>query len=133
MKRDTCWEYSAYERKDGYMMWKTLVSGKRKLAHRVVYEKLIGEIPRGFVLDHLCRNRKCVNPSHLEPVSPRENILRGVGSAAKNHAKTTCKRGHSFTKENTYLRNGSRSCKECKRNWDKQHPRKQLKGKRFYV
>jgi hypothetical protein len=85
------------------------------LAHRVSYERYVGPIPEGAHLDHLCRNRACVNPEHLEPVSVQTNILRGVSPSAVNAAKTECLRGHPFDDENTYVcPAGKRRCRACK-------------------
>ncbi len=97
----------------------------RKLAHRVSYETFVGPIPKGLVIDHLCRETRCVNPHHLQPVSNKENILRGSGHCSVNSKKTHCKRGHEFTPENTrlykqYRDNNRRECIECK----KMHNRK---------
>lgn len=91
-------------------------TGRPLRAHRVVYEMLIGPIPAGLVIDHLCRVPLCVNPAHLEPVTDRINALRGIGIAAVNAAKTHCIHGHEFTPENTRFRsNGSRNCRACDR------------------
>lgn len=80
------------------------------LAHRFVYEELVGPIPDGLHLDHLCRVRPCVNPEHLEPVTVLENNLR---SAHCN--KTHCKHGHALTGENSYVQGRSRECRTCRR------------------
>lgn len=85
------------------------------LAHRVAYEEFVGPIPEGLQIDHLCRNRGCVNPYHLEPVTQRENLLRGEGFAGRQARQTHCKRGHEFTAENTHRGSkGERVCRACK-------------------
>ena len=86
------------------------------LAHRFMYEQMVGPIPEGMTLDHLCRNRLCINPAHLDPVVMRTNILRGVGPTAVNAKRTHCKHGHEFTVANTYRTvDGHRVCRECAR------------------
>jgi hypothetical protein len=92
------------------------------LAHRWAYEFLRAEIPEGLHIDHLCRNRACVNPWHLEPVTNRVNGLRGESVAAQHARKTHCIRGHEFTTENTYpIKNGKgRGCRECSRIKDRE-------------
>jgi len=90
--------------------------GVRKLcAHRVAYELWVGPIPDGLQLDHLCRVRHCVNPLHLEPVTARENTVRGVSLAAQNATLTQCRRGHPFDKQNTMRWRGKRICRACHR------------------
>ena len=85
-------------------------------AHRIAYLILVGQIPERMHLDHLCRNPKCVNPAHLEPVTSRENTLRGVGHPAVNAAKTHCKFGHPLSGDNLYRdKRGRRECLCCKK------------------
>lgn len=85
------------------------------LAHRVSYEIHKGPIPKHLEIDHLCRNRGCVNPEHLEAVTRRTNLLRGDTITARRAAQTHCLRGHEFTAENTYRSTrGTRECRSCK-------------------
>lgn len=84
-------------------------------AHRVAYELLVGSIPEGLVLDHLCRNPCCVNPAHLEPVTQGENCRRGEGFAGRNIRKTECKAGHPLSGTNLYVDpKGRRQCRACR-------------------
>jgi hypothetical protein len=94
------------------------VAGRTARAHRVAWELKNGPVPCGLHLDHLCRNRGCVNPAHLEPVTHRENVLRGVGPTAINVAKTHCGQGHALSGANLdswTLKHGHRKCVICKR------------------
>lgn len=88
--------------------------GKCLKAHVYFYRQFKTEIPKGLVLDHLCRNTLCVNPDHLEPVTQDENMRRGYGYSAINARKTSCSRGHEYSEENTYYyKDGRRDCKQC--------------------
>lgn len=104
-----CWEWTAGQSHTGYGQ-----HGKH-LAHIYVWELLVGPVPPGLELDHLCRNTLCVSPEHLEPVTHAENVRRGR-SGRWQLAKTHCGQGHKFSPENTYVPpRGGRSCRECTR------------------
>jgi hypothetical protein len=123
---DECWPWQGMIGKTG--SYGVLTVARRKIyAHRVAYELLVGPIPDGLTLDHLCHtrdttcpggkacvHRRCVNPAHLEPVSGRINRLRGRSMPALNAAKTHCKHGHPFDAANTYVdKHGHRDCRTC--------------------
>lgn len=104
----------------GRVHWK----GRFGLAHRIVYEMRVGPIPEGLVIDHLCRERSCVNERHLQVVTTGENVLRGVGCTARNAIKTHCLKGHPFDEANTYWRlTGGRSCRRCSADWEQRKKR----------
>lgn len=110
---NACWLWTASRYLGGYgQLW---VDGRLVPAHRFAYELLTGPIPEGLQLDHLCRVPACVNPDHLEPVTQRENILRGEAPSAKHAIKTHCPHGHPFSPENTYVRPSGRACRACGR------------------
>jgi hypothetical protein len=107
--RGPCWNWRR-SLKDGYgQVW---VEGKRWATHRLIWTLLVGEIPPGLVLDHLCRNTRCCNPDHLEPVTNLVNITRGTGLAGRARWRR-CKQGHEFTPETTEVRDGRRRCRVC--------------------
>lgn len=114
-KTETCWNWTAYRDPLGYgNFWPA--DKRMVLAHRFAFELLVGLIPEGLELDHLCRNPSCCRPDHLEAVTHRENILRGIGATAANAAKTTCIRGHSLSEANLRIRpDGGRICRACRR------------------
>lgn len=106
-----CWIWTAHASRGGY--GRVVLGGKVRQAHRVVYELLSGEIPAGLQIDHLCRNRLCVNPAHLEPVTQQVNFERA--GPRYNALKTRCIRGHPFDTENTVKdRRGKRFCRACR-------------------
>jgi hypothetical protein len=107
-KTDSCWNWTG-TLNIGYGQF--YCEGKKWLTHRLSYMLSTGELPpKNLVTDHLCRNRRCVNPEHLEPVTVKENILRGIGVAAKNAASTKCPRNHEYSGTNS---RGDRICKLC--------------------
>lgn len=123
-----CWEWIGPKHTAGYGRFP--IKRKYMLAHRLLYECVHGpkSIPEKYHLDHLCRNRGCVNPAHLEPVTARENVLRGIGACARNLRKSHCKRGHPLDGDNVYRLQGKwRACKTCVReNSKRRHAQKKV-------
>jgi HNH endonuclease len=113
-----CWQWTAAKMHNGYGRFKR--DGRTLSAHRVAYELVIGSVPDGLELDHLCRNPACVNPAHLEPVTGKVNVLRGETITAANAAKDFCDRGHPLSGENLFVRRGGRRlCRMCKREMER--------------
>lgn len=112
---DGCHVWQGSKDEKGYGLFQA--AGRRCVkAHRWIYEQTHGPIPAGLEPDHLCRVRACVNPEHLEPVTHRENVLRGEAPAALNARKTHCHRGHPLSGENLVARSdGGRGCRTCGR------------------
>lgn len=109
---DGCWRWLGELTDDDYAVFRQQRAGRRvrRRAHRFAYELFVGPIPDGLEIDHLCRNRRCVNPLHLEPVEHLENMLR-----SPHFLGPTCAHGHEFTPENTrYEPSGKRYCLRCK-------------------
>ncbi len=118
-----CWLWAAHLNGNGYGTFAGY-SGRTELAHRVSYQMHIDEIPDGLQLDHLCRVKCCVNPAHLEPVTNRENAIRGDGGK-KQKAKTHCPRGHEYIRENTYVsKKNKRHCRMCTNERDRKKRRR---------
>lgn len=114
-----CWEWGG-EPDNGYGRFS--LNNISTLAHRQVLMFSERWIPAGLQVDHLCRNRGCVNPGHLDLVTIRENVLRGAGVTARNARATACPEGHQYDLDNTYITpSGARNCKTCRResvrNW----------------
>jgi len=112
---DGCWEWQGATT-TGYGRFHIAHGHPLMLAHRYSYTTLVGPVPDGLDLDHLCRNRRCVRPDHLEPVTHRENLLRSpLTWAARRSAQTHCVHGHEFTPENTFRQHhGTRGCRTCR-------------------
>ena len=131
LKTDGCWSWTA-SRDRGYgRFW---VGKKLFWVHRLSHEVFKGPIPAGLQIDHLCRNRSCVNPDHLEAVTARVNTLRSGSTSAVNARKVACIRNHGFTAENTYVwaKDGTRRCRTCDKEREKRRvrDRSKLPGRR---
>ncbi len=128
-----CWLWLGATNKKGY--GQGALGGERGGVHRLVYRHLKGPIPKGLVLDHLCRQKSCCNPDHLEPVTHRENILRGNGLAAQQVKRTYCPHGHPYKGYNLIIyKDGRRACRACNNRrgsiWQKEKRLPRLKSER---
>ena len=113
-KTETCWIWQGcWSKQTGY--GKVQINHKPKLVHVLSFEWAKGILPEGTEIDHLCRNRRCVNPEHLEAVNHRDNVLRGINACASNAKVTHCPQGHPYDLFNTYRRpDGGRDCRICR-------------------
>lgn len=109
-----CWTWTGAITSAGY--GSVGYHGRVWSTHRLAYELLVGPIPLGLHADHLCENKRCCNPAHLEPVTGRENVLRAI-------RKDTCLRGHQYTPENTIWKKGGaqRNCRTCANKWQRNY------------
>lgn len=121
---DGCWVWTGATTSKGYGSF--LISARKTdapqvtgVTHKMTYEKAFGEIEPDeevrVVVDHLCRNRACCNPNHLEAVKEPINVARGISPSARNRQKTTCPKGHPYDDSNTIIYRKKRYCKACKR------------------
>lgn len=109
----SCWVWGGTCNRNGYGEIKI---GKTRYVHRVMYELLVGPISQGMQIDHLCRNRACCNPFHLEQVTQQENVMRGFSPSANGARQTHCNSGHLFDESNTfYNMKGHRICLKCRK------------------
>lgn len=141
---DECWLWTGAPTRWGYGQFSVGTYKKQKMVrpHRLAYELLVGPIPEGLSLDHVCHNRDtecvggtqcihrlCVNPDHLEPVTRGENVRRGQSgfvTGALSRAKTSCPQGHVYSEENTYLYKTFRACRTCRKVADLKHRKKEV-------
>lgn len=114
-----CWNWLGSKYQNGYGK----VGKAGYMVHRIAYELTKGTVPADMCLDHLCRNRSCINPDHLEVVTLVENVMRGESHNAVNARKTHCKNGHEFTQANTYIhpKRGTRNCIFCRNEASRRH------------
>lgn len=115
---EPCWVFGGCIEKDGYGVM--TINGRQWRVHRFTYEATIGAIPKGLVIDHLCRVRSCCNPAHLEAVTVGENIRRGETGS---HTRAACPKGHAYTAANTYYSKSGRKqvCRACQREWQRRY------------
>ncbi len=127
IKTETCWIWVGYIDKIGYGVFGVNPKSIGR-AHRYSYELLVGPIPEGLEIDHVCSNRKCVNPAHLEPVTHIVNVRRSKRIGWNMREKTHCPKGHPLSGDNVYRHNGRRHCRKCNyensKRWRLENPEK---------
>ena len=123
--RGRCWIWTAAQRNGyGHFTVQENKKSRQRYPHIMIWESLHGSYPKGFQIDHLCYNRLCVNPAHMEVVTQKVNILRGESGPAKNARKTHCPQGHPYSEENTiYVKTRPtwRKCRICQRRTQRAH------------
>lgn len=121
-----CWIWTGTINSGGYGVFRTGGQSAPYLgAHRVVWQELVGPIPEGLELDHLCKVRHCVNPDHLEPVTPAVNQARSASFSSLNRRKEACRHGHPLSGDNLYVTpKGFRQCRTCRKVAQERHRRK---------
>jgi hypothetical protein len=122
-----CWLWQGALDKDGYGAFSPAGKGTVRI-HRWAYEQMVGQIPDGLVLDHLCERRNCANPQHLRPTTVRENVLRSATSpTAVNARKTHCPNDHPLSGDNLIVVAGSRLCRICERaRWKRNNDKRKV-------
>lgn len=139
-KPSDCWPWLGAQGSGGYGTIRRTGGGNTPV-HRVSYELFVGPIPAGLDIDHTCHDpevctkgdscphRQCVNPAHLDPVTHRENVLRGDTIMSKNAVKMHCPQGHPYEGENLYITPaGGRDCRTCRRAATKRFKARQMNG-----
>lgn len=136
-----CWLWTGRTNKDGYGVLHAR-GAESSLAHRLAYEILVGLIPEGMTIDHMCHrtescaggktcpHRRCCNPAHLKVATNGANALRGHSPSGANSRKTYCDHGHEFTEANTYWHKGRRQCRTCRRDQDRKRPSGSVRQRR---
>jgi len=113
-----CWEWNGHL-KNGYGV--KMIEGYPRGVHNIMYQVYVGPVKEDYVVHHLCENRRCCNPKHLDQVSKYNNWFLGKSTGALAIREGKCKRGHTFTSENTYINpSGKRVCKKCRAAWNRQ-------------